>query len=233
MNYYEILKISKNATDEEIKNSYKKLVKIYHPDLYVGDKNFAEQKIKEINEAYEILSDPKRKAEYDEYLNPPIKPAVESNAYTSNYNTATSQSNHQPDTTSDSITWSISDFILKQINKLDKTHQLQIFILIVVLILALFLINLIQMKRYLSIQNVKQQIVTDENSENENFSDYDNFIDENTNYETNSIPNNEVPYSSMEELLNAIFSEYYEDSSNKIYNITEEDLQDLFNNNNN
>lgn len=70
MNYYEILKVSKRATSEEIKSSYKNLVKKYHPDLYVGDKEFAEQKIKEINEAYDILSNPQTKKEYDEYLNP-------------------------------------------------------------------------------------------------------------------------------------------------------------------
>ncbi len=55
MNYYEILYLSKNATQTEIKRSYKKLVKKYHPDLYSGDKTFAEQKIKQINEAYDIL----------------------------------------------------------------------------------------------------------------------------------------------------------------------------------
>ena len=68
MNFYQILKLSQTANENEIKSSYKKLVKQYHPDLYVGDKDFAEQKIKENNEAYEILSNPQTKAEYDEYL---------------------------------------------------------------------------------------------------------------------------------------------------------------------
>ena len=85
MNYYQILKVSEQATDEEIKSSYKKLVKQYHPDLYAGDKDFAEQKIKEINEAYDMLSNPDSKAEYDEYLHPKIE-------YESTYtSTATSQ----------------------------------------------------------------------------------------------------------------------------------------------
>ena len=73
MNYYEILNISQKATNKEIKNSYKSLVKKYHPDLYKGDKNFAENKIKEINEAYEVLSDTSKRKEYDNYLNPPIQ----------------------------------------------------------------------------------------------------------------------------------------------------------------
>lgn len=71
MNYYQILKVSQKATEKEIKKSYKSLAKKYHPDLYKGDKDFAETKIKEINEAYEILSNKERRKEYDEYLNPP------------------------------------------------------------------------------------------------------------------------------------------------------------------
>ncbi len=65
MNYYDILKINKNATKKEIKTAYKNLVKKYHPDVYQGDKTFAEQKTKEINAAYDILSDDKLKAAYD------------------------------------------------------------------------------------------------------------------------------------------------------------------------
>ena len=57
MTHYEILNIRKTATTEEIKDAYKKLVKQYHPDVYPGDKTFAEKKTQEINEAYDILSD--------------------------------------------------------------------------------------------------------------------------------------------------------------------------------
>lgn len=70
MTHYEILGIRKTATTEEIKDAYKKLVKKYHPDVYVGDKTFAEKKIKEINEAYEVLSDPTKKSEYDDLISP-------------------------------------------------------------------------------------------------------------------------------------------------------------------
>ena len=54
---YEVLGISKGATEKEIKSAYKKLAKKYHPDLNKGPE--AEAKMKEINKAYEILSDPK------------------------------------------------------------------------------------------------------------------------------------------------------------------------------
>ena len=63
---YEVLGLTKTATDDEIKKAYRKLAKQYHPDLNPGDKN-AEAKFKEINEAYEVLSDPKKKANYDQF----------------------------------------------------------------------------------------------------------------------------------------------------------------------
>ena len=62
--YYQILGVSRNASAEEISKAYKKLAKKYHPDLNPGDKK-AEEKFKEINEAYEVLKDPKKRKLYD------------------------------------------------------------------------------------------------------------------------------------------------------------------------
>ncbi len=64
--YYEVLEVNKNATDDEIKKSYRRLAKKYHPDLNKGDKA-AEEKFKEISEAYEILMDKAKRANYDKY----------------------------------------------------------------------------------------------------------------------------------------------------------------------
>lgn len=68
MNYYEILQVSENASDEVIRMAYKALVKKYHPDVFEGDKKIAEEKMKELNEAYEILSNLQKKKEYDSFL---------------------------------------------------------------------------------------------------------------------------------------------------------------------
>ena len=76
--YYEILEIDKNASDEVIKNAYKALVKKYHPDLKTGqEKVIAEQKIKEINSAYDILSNPTSKLEYDQSLSDKVNISIE------------------------------------------------------------------------------------------------------------------------------------------------------------
>lgn len=64
--YYEILGVPRNATQEEIKKAYRKLVRQYHPDLN-KDNPEAERKFREINEAYEVLSDPEKRAKYDQY----------------------------------------------------------------------------------------------------------------------------------------------------------------------
>ena len=64
--YYEVLGINKNATDDEIKSAYRKKAKECHPDLHPDDKD-AVERFKELNEANEVLSDPQKRARYDQY----------------------------------------------------------------------------------------------------------------------------------------------------------------------
>src|SRR5205823_252005 len=71
--YYEILGVPKNASDEEIKKAYRKLAMKYHPDRNEGDKN-AEAKFKEAKEAYEMLSSPEKRSAYDQFGHAGVDP---------------------------------------------------------------------------------------------------------------------------------------------------------------
>ena len=64
--YYEVLGVGKTADEKELKSAFRKLAKQYHPDANPGDKS-AEQKFKEINEAYDVLKDQQKRAAYDRF----------------------------------------------------------------------------------------------------------------------------------------------------------------------
>ena len=71
--YYEVLGISKNASEGDVKKAFRKLARKYHPDINPGDK-VAEQKFKEINEANEVLSDAKKRQQYDQFGHAAFEP---------------------------------------------------------------------------------------------------------------------------------------------------------------
>lgn len=72
--YYEVLGLQKGATEDEIKKAYRANVKKYHPDLHPDDKE-CEEKMKEVNEAYECLSDPEKKSRYDQFGHAGVDPS--------------------------------------------------------------------------------------------------------------------------------------------------------------
>ena len=116
-NYYDILQINQNASPEIIEKAYKTLAKKYHPDLQEeNNKKEAEEMLKEINEAYEILSNPEKKALYDQNL----KDETISNINLNSFNSTT---NENPET---DINQKKFDEIRKEQQELEyKRQQLQ------------------------------------------------------------------------------------------------------------
>ena len=77
--YYEVMGVPKNASDDDIKKAFRKLAKQYHPDLNPGDKE-AEAKFKEVNEAYEVLSDKSKRSRYDQFGHAGVDPSYNAGA---------------------------------------------------------------------------------------------------------------------------------------------------------
>ena len=71
--YYEILGVTRDASPDELKKAFRQKARKYHPDLNKGSKE-AEERFKEVNEAYQVLSDPQKKAQYDQVGHAEFRP---------------------------------------------------------------------------------------------------------------------------------------------------------------
>lgn len=153
MTYYQILGVKKSATQDEIKDAYKKLMKKYHPDVYQGDKVFAEQKTKQINLAYDVLSNPSAKAAYDEQLNPTPNYRYTPPKYDSSYNgsqdyyekyahryTANAYTNSYY-TKAAQVHSDVSNKIIKSLSKLKLIQKLLLLLLVALIYLTLLLLT--------------------------------------------------------------------------------------------
>ena len=137
---YEILEVSENASNEIIEKAYKTLVKKYHPDLQQGtDKMKAEEMMKKLNEAYEVLSDEEKRSRYDLELEEKRQEEMESSSNvdkhnSESYNTVNSQDvynnyntvNNQNYNQNNSKNWKDTDYekkIKKEEEKLRKKMQ--------------------------------------------------------------------------------------------------------------
>ena len=121
--YYEVLGVEKNASDAEIKKAYRKLAMKYHPDQNPGDKS-AEEKFKEINEAYEVLSDADKKARYDQYGFAGVDPNFNPNAGAGGHFIMISQA-HDKNMEEMAYKEGIDFFVHKPINVLEIRKVLQ------------------------------------------------------------------------------------------------------------
>ncbi len=82
--YYEVLGVQKDASTEEIKKSYRKLAMQYHPDVTKEDRTVAEEKFKEISEAYEVLADDSKRKMYDQHGHAGVDPQFKEGSFSWN-----------------------------------------------------------------------------------------------------------------------------------------------------
>ena len=181
MNYYDILKIDKNASEQEIKESYKQMIKRYHPDLYPGNKAKAESITRDLNEAYETLSDPEKKAIYDLSLEEQHSKhyyATDTKISPYDYWYSTQDNN---DSFDEKLRKNIYNFVDKKTTNISSTKKKNIILVIIffaIIILFITLIDFINFKISL-IEEQKKHEEMDTDSYTPTINEYfnSNYID--------------------------------------------------------
>lgn len=232
MNYYQLLGVKETASQKEIKDAYKKLIKKYHPDIYVGDKNFAEKKTKEINLAYDTLSDEKQKKLYDEELHPtptynytpPKYNNPESYSYHHYYKNTDYDNNfrrytkyHQSKTPNSNYHDQISNNIINSFSKFSLSKKLLLIFLFVIIYFVFLISTFFKFNSFFhGNTNTKQNINTKIETPSKNTT----IIEEPDTYEDFDIND----YFSEDE-LKSIYNEYYKGEFDS-YNEFKETISD-------
>ena len=160
MNYYDVLRINKDASSQEIKTSYKKLIKRYHPDLYPGNKTKAETITRDLNEAYEVLSDPEKRYIYDLSLQEPVDEAtiISSKQQNIYYQEKNNIENKKSPNFEENLRKNIYEFVDKKTENLSSDSKNKIlFIIIFLAFLILFITTNDFLNFQLSIKERKKQ----------------------------------------------------------------------------
>lgn len=145
MNYYDVLRIDKSASSQEIKDSYKKLIKRYHPDLYPGNKTKAESITRDLNEAYDVLSDPEKRTMYDLSLQKDtVQEYKEPITYYTQYYTEkrVEPEEYEKPGFAEKLKESIHSFVDKKIDTLSKESKQKFTFIVILLALVILLISL-------------------------------------------------------------------------------------------
>lgn len=174
MNYYEILKVSQTASQQEIRDSYKNLIKKYHPDIYTGNHEYAEKITKELNDAYKTLSNEETRKEYDLSLIPPETNS--SNTYYSFYSYSNKNNykvSHNKMEYEEKIQETLEEKMKKKIyNIVDKktsnmSQESKIFMIIIIIVFALFCFAM-SIQDYINLLNYSKKQQEIQNQINQN-----------------------------------------------------------------
>ncbi len=164
MNYYEILKVSKSASQQEIRDSYIKLIKQYHPDIYKGSKAFAEKTTKEINDAYDVLSVEEKRKEYDISLEasepqytPPDYSYTTYKPYYSKHTEQKQQEEKTKETLEDIMKKNIHKIVDEKVNTMSKQAKTTIIIGIILIALLFTILSINDYINLLNITNARKE----------------------------------------------------------------------------
>jgi len=165
MNYYDILKVSKTASQKEIRDAYKSLIKKYHPDIYTGNHEYAEKITKDLNDAYNVLSNEESRREYDLSLanNTTVEtPIYSTYTYRPNTNQSTEYEKTNTETFEQKMKTKIYNVVDEKTSKMSKKSKMLMIIAIILFALLLFMLSILDFIRLQNIINYRDELMNNE-----------------------------------------------------------------------